>query len=303
MGGAREKWLCLADWLVDGAQQPNADRGFPVLHVRATSRMAAPRPLECRAMAKLHLWVGNFGSAKLLRKYMDQAPYLAAWAAYDHGLPGGADEGSEPDPAGRCAFCQEIGFDTFDEDALIARHYARSPSPEQAAGDVLVDEKALAALLKKHRIAGFDALVAYQDPRLATKDASGAVSMRYLGQLAQRDAGAEGAEGGPRRVHHLWVGEGDPVRARVLEAIGVDRREVVLANVIRPAAGTRLDETLVTRVDDLFVAENMILESDRMKIEAACAIVHLVLDGSARIDGEQVGAVLGLRYVGRFAPA
>ncbi|MGJ7609083.1 immunity 22 family protein [Variovorax sp. LT1R20] len=252
-------------------------------------------------MAKVHLWVGNFRSARLFQKFLDQKAYLAAWAAYDHGPPAGDGQDTEPDPAGRCAFCAEVNLDSFDEDALIMKHFTKPASLARVASDLIVDEKRLGALLNKHGIDQFNSVISYQDARLAKKDAARATSVRYLGQLAQ----LAGDDEGPKDAvtHYLWVGSSGLDKQRILAQIGVDRRDVVGLDFFHSDDQMLLDDLLILRVDNLFVAENMILKLDKMKIRKARSVLHLALCASAaKFNAEQDAATLGLRYVGKFRP-
>lgn len=219
-------------------------------------------------MAKVHLWVGTFRSARLFEKFLDQKAYLAAWAAYDRGPPVGDGQGAEPDPAGRCAFCAEVQLDSFDEDALIMRYYPKPASLAHVARDLLVDEKRLGALLNKQGVSQFNAVNSYQDARLAKKDAARTVSVRYLGQLPQHSGEAVSSEGAV--THHLWIGSSKLDKRRVLAQIDVDSLDVVGLECFHSDHQVLLDELLILRVKDMFVAENMILKLDKMKIREAC---------------------------------
>jgi Immunity protein 22 len=252
-------------------------------------------------MAKVHLWVGNFRSARLFQKFLDQKAYLAAWAAYDHGPPVGDGQDAEPDPAGRCAFCAEVQLDSFDEDALIMRYYPKPASLAHVARDLLVDEKRLGALLNKHGVSQFNAVISYQDARLAKKDAARAASVHYLGQLSLPAGEADSPEDAV--THHLWVGASNLDKQRVLAQIDVDSRDAAGLDSFHSDHQMLLDELLILRVKDKFVAENMILKLYKMKIREARSVLHLALRaGAAKFDAERAGSALGLRYVGKFHP-
>jgi hypothetical protein len=85
--------------------------------------------------------------------------------------------------------------------------------------------------------------------------------------------------------------------------IGVDKRDVADLDCFHSDDQVLLDELLILRVKDMFVAESMILKLDKMTIREARSVLHLVLRaGAAKIDAEQAGSALGLRYVGKFHP-
>jgi len=250
-------------------------------------------------MQKIHLWVGTFASKKSFETYLDQRAYLKAWAIYDNEPLEDGEEDAEPSPALRCQFCKEVDLDGYDEDASIVK-YVRAPvGVDLLCKDLPVEKDELRALFKRRRIGEANALIAYQAGDLTEKDASRATSMRYVGQVAPSSSDAKGKE---RRVHHLWTGMTRQSKARIVAALGVPAADIGSVNFVFAEQQKRLDEMIVTRVDDLAVAESMVLALDRMKIAPmAHAILDVVLNLNPDIDGEGVAAALALQYIGKFS--
>ena len=104
----------------------------------------------------------------------------------------------------RCDFCKEVDLDTYDEDFMIMKYYKKSVDIKTVAHDILVDEKELEALCKKHKISDFNSVIAYEDNDLREKNASGSTIVKYIGKLEQF---SEENLSDDSEVHYLWIGE------------------------------------------------------------------------------------------------
>jgi len=249
-------------------------------------------------MSKLHIWLGNFGSEKEFEKYLDQKKYLEAWAVYDNEPPtGNEEEDAEPSPELRCDFCKEVDLDTYDEDFMIMKYYKKSVDIKTVAHDILVDEKELQALCKKHKISDFNSAIAYEDNDLSEKKAAGSTTVKYIGQLQQT---SDENLSDDSIVHHLWVGENKLDKKNILKQAEIDKDKVIKLNYYHTAKSGKLDEILVLQVEDYNVAEKMILKVDTMKIITANSMLDVVVKGNSKIDGEKIADVLGMKYIGKF---
>lgn len=256
-------------------------------------------------MGKMHIWVGNFESEAALEKYLDQKEYLEAWAVYDHESPTGEEEdASAPDPAGRCAFCKEIGIDFYDEDAIIVRFYDHFVEVATVANDTLTDKAVLEKLWRKQLPNNVNAVIAYEDKSLNAKNAAKASHVNYLGK-------ADKILAGNAEVHHLWVGEKETLSKKVadfmddakaiIRVTGINKEEVIKVNLYYNDKKEKLDEMIITQVEDFSIAEDMILKVDKMEISAtANALLDLVAHKHSTIDGPGISAALGMKYIGRF---
>ncbi|MBC9911780.1 immunity 22 family protein [Chitinophaga varians] len=256
-------------------------------------------------MGKMHIWTGNFESEAALEKYLDQKEYLAAWAVYDNGLPAKEDvDASMPDPALRCAFCEEIGIDFYDEDAIIVRYYDHFVEVTTVAHDTLTDKAALEKLWKKQLPNNVNVVIAYEDKNLNAKNATKTSLVDYLGKVGSVTANSA-------EVHHLWVGERETLSEQVVDfmgdakaiikATGINKEEVIKVNLYYNDRKEKLDEMIITQVEDFSIAEDMILKVDKMDISAtANALLDLVARKGSAIDGLRISAALGMRYIGRF---
>lgn len=104
-----------------------------------------------------------------------------------------------------------------------------------------------------------------------------------------------------RKIHHLWVGEKNLNSKDVLKATGLETPELININFYYNKIAEKLDEMIIIQVQDYIIAENMILKMDEMKIPTtANAMLDLILENDAEINGEQVGAILGMQYIGIF---
>ena len=91
-------------------------------------------------------------------------------------------------------------------------------------------------------------------------------------------------------------------RSILIAALGVPAADIGSVNFVFAEQQKRLDEMIVTRVDDLAVAESMVLALDRMTMAPmAHAILDVVFNLNPDIDGEGVAAALGLQYIGKFS--
>ncbi len=258
----------------------------------------------------MHIWAGNFKSKKSLEKYLDQAKYLKAWNIYDNEPPtGNAKEDAEPDPALRCEFCKEVGLDTYDEDFLIVKYYSKPVEVESIAGDILTDAGALKKLWKKHNLDNINTVIVYEDNQPGIKNASQSGSITYLGKAEKITTGSKGGGAG---VHYLWVGEKETMSPEIVRMVadkekikGFIKKEIqadASINFYYDNKKGKLDEIIIIQVEDFNIAENMILQVDKMKIPpAANAILDLVADKSIKIDGAKISAALGMAYIGKFA--
>lgn len=261
---------------------------------------------------KVHLWVGNFESRASFEKYLDQKRYLEAWAIYDHEAPTGKEEeDAEPDPSLRCEFCRETEQDTYDEDMMIAIYYDDSVSAGTLAEDTLTDPATLKKLLDKSTLPGINAAIVYDDNQLSAESAAKSTSTRYLGKIkvAANETGNSG-------IHYLWVGEKEKLSTgianmfndkqaltkAILTETGLNKNSVIQVNVYFSDKKEKLDEMLITRVEDYNVAEKMILKADEMKLPPlANIIIDLVVNEKQKIDGAKTGTALGMGFVGKFA--
>jgi hypothetical protein len=249
-------------------------------------------------MSKLHIWLGNFKSEKEFEKYLDQKEYLEAWAVYDNEpATGNEEEDEEPSTELRCDFCKEVDLDTYDEDFMIMKYYKKAVDIKTAAHDILVDEKELEVLLKKHNINEFNSVIAYEDNDLSEKKASGSKTVKYIGKLLQA-SGEETAS--DSEVHYLWVGENKLDKKNILKQAEIDKNNVVKLNYYHASKSGKLDEILILQVEDYNVAEKMILTVDEMKIITANSMLDIIVKGNIKIDGEKIADALGMKYIGKF---
>ncbi|MCS3868603.1 hypothetical protein J3D55_001519 [Chryseobacterium ginsenosidimutans] len=203
----------------------------------------------------------------------------------------------KPSPELRCDFCKEVDLDTYDEDFMIMKYYKKSVDIKTVAHDILVDEKELEALCKKHKISDFNSAIAYEDNNLSEKKASGSTTVKYIGQLQQ--ASDENLSD-DSTVHHLWVGENKLDKKNILKQAGIDKDKVMKLNYYHTAKSGKLDEILILQVEDYNVAEKMILKVDTMKITTANSMLDLVVKGNIKIEGDKIGNNLNMNYIGKF---
>lgn len=248
-------------------------------------------------MSKMHLWAGNFKSRAHLEKYLDQKKYLQAWAKYNNEQPtGNGEEDGEPDTVLRCKFCKETGLDTYDEDFIAVLYYKNAVSNNSIAEDLCVDEGELAKLLKKNKLGDITSIITYQDNDLDKKSAAGTTMVLYLGTIAR--VTETHAEAG---IHHLWVGENNLDKKVIRQTIGLEDSDILKINFHFSKKKQRLDEMIITHVDDFNIAEKMILKADEMKAPVECnAILDLYLNGNPKIDVDKIARFLGTTYIGRF---
>lgn len=261
-------------------------------------------------MSKFHIWAGNFKSKKSFEKYLDQRTYLKAWDVYNNEPPtGNPAEDAEPDPALRCDFCKETGLDTYDEDFMIIKYYSKATDVESIAEDTLTDVDELKKLWKKHKLADVNAVIVYEADDLKTKNASKTSELTYLGKVTNISQEEEGG------VHYLWIGETATLskkltkhltdQDKLLEVIIKESRmeddEEAEINFYYNPEKEKLDEMLITQVEDYSIAEKMILKVDEMQLSpTANAILDLVMDENIIIDPAKIGTALGMKYIGRF---
>ncbi|AZB25083.1 MULTISPECIES: immunity 22 family protein [Bacteroidota] len=246
-------------------------------------------------MSKLHIWLGNFKSEKELEKYLDQKEYLRAWAVYDCEPPTGNEDG-EPSEELRCDFCKEVDFDIYDEDAMIMKYYNESIDINTVANDILIDKRELEILCKKHKINDFNSVVAYQSNDLAEKDASGSKTVKYIGKVPQ--VSIEAAT--DVKIHYLWIGDHKIDKNNILKQAAIDKKSVVKVNYFHTAKKGKLDEVLILQIEDYNVAEKMILKVDELNLHTANSILDLIVKGAINLDGEQIGNLLNMKYIGKF---
>lgn len=262
---------------------------------------------------KVHLWVGNFKNRASFEKYLDQRKYLKAWAIYDHEKPTGKeDEDAEPDPSLRCGFCKETEQDTYDEDLMVAIYYDGSVNAGTLAEDTRTDPATLGKLLGKSTLPDINAVIVYDDNQLSAESAAKSSSTRYLGKV--KVIGTDETDNA--EVHHLWVGEKESLNTgvagmlndnkRLIKTIiaetGLNKNDVINISLYFNDKKEKLDEMLITQVEDYNVAEKMILKADEMKLPLlANIIIDLVVNGKQKIDGAKTGTALGMKYVGKFA--
>ncbi|WP_316846932.1 immunity 22 family protein [Pedobacter psychrodurus] len=244
-----------------------------------------------------HLWAGKIESERLLETYLDQNIYLKAWAAYDHGPSiGGHDEDSEPSPTLRCQFCKETGLDTYDEDLMIFKYYDDLVDINTIARDSQVDTEQLRKLFKKNKMETCNAIIAYQDKSLNPKQFSYQGLLRYLGQLDHPESNSK-----TNLKHYLWTGEVKVSPAQIIKSTGLQNSEIKNINFYYNKAKKRLDEIIIMEVQDLDLAERMILEVDDMYISPTSnAILVLTLNKDIGINAQQIGQALGLDFISEF---
>jgi len=247
----------------------------------------------------MHIWLGTFGSKKELEKYLDQKKYMEAWAVYDHEPPTGNEvEDAEPGPELRCDFCKEVGLDIYDEDLMVIKFYKIPVDHKTVAQDILVDEKEFDALCEVFKTRSFNSVIAYEDNDLNEKAALGSRTIKYIGKLpATSDEDLSDGS----YFHYLWVSESKLDKKNILRQAGIDNGNVVKLNYYYTAKSEKLDEILILQIEDYSVAEKMILKADEMKILAASSILHLLVKGTFKIDGESTADALEMKYIGKFA--
>jgi hypothetical protein len=154
-------------------------------------------------MKKIHVWLGSFDKEEMFNKYLDQSPYLQAWAKYDNEDSGDAEE---PSPELRAEFCKEIGLDTYDEDFIVIKFNRQNSEIKQLISVIPANADRLLESCKKTGITSTNALIYYYNDNLSEKDAGKTRFVRYLGHFVEEPPTVVGGKGLQGLRNHVWIG-------------------------------------------------------------------------------------------------
>lgn len=260
-------------------------------------------------MGKIHIWVGNFESKEAFEEYFSQESYLKAWSIYDNEPPTGKeDDDQEPDPELRCQFCKEIGVDNYDEDFIVLKYYHKPQKINMILNDIPGDTSEFLKLCEEHEIQDTNVLIAYENHDLTQKNASQTRKMIYLGEIAGLSDTDDKVS---LRTHYLWLGkdaipseilnslEGDKelLKDKIAEILGIDKRIIEKINHYYTDNKEKVDEIIITHVEDYDIAEKMILKADELGVNSTTNLMlEVISDQYFEIDKNEYGLI----YIGSF---
>ncbi|QNN41980.1 immunity 22 family protein [Pedobacter roseus] len=258
---------------------------------------------------KIHIWVGNFESKASFEKYFDQEPYFKAWYIYDNEPPtGNEEEDKEPSAALRCQFCKEIGIDNYDEDFIMLKYYQKHQSIHAILNDVPGDGSEFLKLGEELGLDRINVLIAYENTDLTQESASKAEKLTYLGQINNLSTSDDKTD---LNKHYLWIGKNeissnvldslknkDVDKERIAKILGIDAQIIKEINFYYTENKEKVDEIIITHVEDYNIAEKMILKADKLAINSTTNLMlELISHQDLKID---INDKLGLSYIGDF---
>lgn len=260
-------------------------------------------------MGKINIWVGNFDSKEAFEEYFSQESYLKAWSIYDNEPPTGKEgDDQEPDPELRCQFCKEIGIDNYDEDFIVLKYYHKLQKINMIVNDVPGDTSEFLKSCKEHEIEYINVLVAYENHDLTQKDASQAQRMIYLGEIAGL---SDTDDKVGLRAHHLWLGKdelpskilnaldgGEELsKVKIAEILGINKEVIEEFNYYYTENKEKVDEIIVTHIEDYNIAEKMILKADELGVNSTTKLMlEVISDQYFKIDKNEYDLI----YIGSF---
>lgn len=262
-------------------------------------------------MGKIHIWVGNFESEAAFEEYFSQESYLKAWSIYDH-EPATGKEGDdqEPDPELRCQFCKDIGIDNYNEDFIVLKYDHQLQEINMILNDILGDTAAFLKWYEERKIENSNVMVAYENHDLPQKNASQTKEMIYLGEIeGLSDTGDKVS----LRTHYLWLGKKEIpsgilnslaggkelLKDKIAEILGVDKNIIEEVNYYYTKNKEKVDEIIITHVEDYNIAEQMILKAEELGVNSTTNLMlDLLSHEGFNLD---IDDKTGLYYVGGFS--
>lgn len=158
---------------------------------------------------------------------------------------------------------------------------------------------------------GFDrinVLVAYENTDLTQESASKAEKLTYLGQINSLSTSDDKTD---LNKHYLWIGKNeissdvvdslknkDVDKGRIAKILGIDAQIIKEINFYYTENKEKVDEIIITHVEDYNIAEKMILKADKLAINSTTNLMlELISHQDLKID---IDDKLGLSYIGDF---
>lgn len=151
-------------------------------------------------------------------------------------------------------------------------------------------------------------LIAYENTDLTQESASKAEKLTYLGQINNLATSDDKTD---LNKHYLWIGKNeifsdfldslknkDVDKERVAVILGIDAQIINEINFYYTENKEKVDEIIITHVEDYNIAEKIILKAGKLTINSTTNLMlELISHQDLKIDLDDK---LGLSYIGDF---